>query len=175
MNVFNSSALLNDFMIWKNLIIFLSRRFWWRSSKSNHRVFYFLRFVEKINFLLKILFELCFLFLQNVVQIDRERNDFSKNSNQLIKNFASRLFVSTLNIQIMIMILKKIFIIDNCWNDYKQRSRHFVINMNRLKKKTFLKDHQKINLLVYRKLCFDIICVYFDEHFINWRMWNLWY
>jgi hypothetical protein len=165
--MFNLFTLLNDFMIWKDLIIFLSRRFWWRSSKNDHRVFYLLRFAEKTNFLLKILFELCFFFLQNVVQIDRERNDFSKNSNQLIRNFASRLFVSTLNIRITIMILKKILVIDNCRNDCKQRIRHFVIDMNRLKKKTLLKDYQKIDLFVYRRLCFNIICVCFDEHFIN--------
>ncbi len=65
------------------------------------------------------------------------------------------------------MILKKIFVIDNCRNDCKQRIRHFVIDMNRLKKKTLLKDHQEIDLLMYRRLCFDIIYVCFDEHFIN--------
>jgi hypothetical protein len=175
MSVFNSSALLSDFMIWKNLIIFLSCRFWWRSLKCDHRVFYFLRLAEETNFLLKILFEFCLLFLQNVVQINRERNDFSRNSNQLIRNFASRLFVLTLNIWITIMILKKIFVIDNCQSDCKEQNRFFIIDMNRLKKKTLLKSHQKIDLLMYEKSCFDIICVCFDEQFISWRMWNLWY
>ncbi len=162
-------------MIWKNLIIFLSCRSWWRWLRNDHQIFYFSRFVEKTNFLSKILFELLFWLLQNVEQICHERDDFFEMSNQLIRNFALKLVVLALNTQITIMILKKILVIDNYRNDCKKLIRSLTIDMIRSETRILLKNFQDNDLCLHRRLCFDTICARFDERFISWWMWKFWY